>query len=96
MVHHHVTIAFVMNFLKKEDVGIDLKERKLEYQIACEDGNPEACHGLAEYYQLIEGDEKKSMELFRRNCDPPSNSLHRRFCLVWLVSFWYDVVLCVF
>ena len=56
-----------------------LEERKMEFQIACDDGSSEACHSLAEYFNLIDHEEQKALDLFRRNCDPPKESSQRRF-----------------
>lgn len=60
--------------------GFDLEDKRSHFKRLCEtEGRVEGCHSYAEFLQLVENDTESALSLFRRNCDPPSGSTHRRY-----------------
>lgn len=49
----------------------DLKNRMLQFEIDCNDGegNAYACHSVAEFHAVINNDHAKAAEVLRKNCD---------------------------
>lgn len=68
--------------MKLSPQELNLEDRKLQFEVACKDGSSEACHSLAEFFQVIEENERKALDLFKSNCDPPTESGKRRSSII--------------
>jgi len=57
------------------EVNDDLKERMLQFELDCNDGNGNAyaCHSVAEFHAVIYNDHAKAATFLEKNCDGKNN-----------------------